>query len=668
MRPAATPTVRTRRNGDCAVIEISNPPLNTSTASLRGGLFEAIDDMSRGGFSSAVLIGGGGTFVSGSDVHEFSGPIARPELPEVIEAIERSPIPFVAALDGYALGGGFELALACDARLGTPGLKVGLPEIEWGILPGAGGIQRLTRLVGKATALDIMLGAGLLDATTALQLGILSEVVGSADLESAAVAVSQRISKDSLVERDVPSSSLEEIGRIVERYRRSRADYPGLMDAVNLTLAVDQRLPAVGLEEERAAFNRLRVSQPAAAFRYIRFAEIRAPKSSSIAGVKAKPIVRIGVVGAGTMGAGIARLCAGSGLPTTITDIDSERAADVARGIDSLTSGSIEELAGCDLVIEAVVEEMAVKRELFARLEAVVAPDAVLASNTSYLDLNEMAQLLGDPSRFVGLHFFNPAERMKLLEVIRGARTSDRVLASVLSLARTLGKTAIIAGVTDGFVANRMFAAYRRECEVLLQDGAYVDQIDQAIKEFGFRMGPFEVADLSGLDIAWSRRKRLADSRSAQERYVDIPDRLCEAGRLGRKTGAGYYRYDSGTGRPTVDDQVTSLILESSSQAGVVRRTFTDGEIVGRAVAALTNEAAHILSDGVAAKPGDIDVAAVLGYGFPRHRGGPLWYSANLGLNEHVRNLDALMESAGSEVTPVGDIGGLFEEVLASSR
>ncbi|MBX3093318.1 MAG: enoyl-CoA hydratase/isomerase family protein [Cryobacterium sp.] len=648
MTEVADATVRVRSRGACAVIEFSNPPLNTSTSALRRQLLAAIEDVQRGAYTAAVLIGDHGTFISGSDVKEFSGPIAEPELPRILSVIERSAIPFVAALDGNALGGGLELALACDGRIASDGCRISLPEIEWGILPGAGGIQRLTRLIGKSRALDTILSGRALSSEKALELGIVDETSEAAELEPRAVELALRIAKRPLVNLEASTEDFEQLGAIIEEHRRAREGYPGLPEAITLTLAVGTEPAETGLIREREAFDRLRVSPAAAAFRHLRFGELRAGRSRGSA-EGAPEITSVGVVGAGTMGAGIARLCAASGISTLITDLDLQRSAEVAADVPQLESAPLEGLADCDLVIESVVEELDVKRALFAELNRILPGSAVLATNTSYLDINAIAEPVTDRTRFLGLHFFNPAERMKLLEVIPGAQTSGPVLHAALRLARRLGKTSIVAGVSDGFVVNRLFAAYRRECEVMLQDGAYVDQIDSAMRGFGFKMGPFEVADLSGLDVAWSRRKRLAPLRAPTERYVDIPDQLCEAGRLGRKAGVGYYRYDSNS-RARVDSEVTAIVLESSQRAGIVRRPFDADEIVGRVVAAITNEGALLLEDGIAERASDIDVASVLGFGFPRARGGPLWFSSQRETAEHDRQMTAVLRSSGTEL------------------
>ena len=657
-------SVRLTIDGAVAVIVFSNPPVNTSNAAMRKALLEAVTTAEQSA-QAAVLIGDHDTFISGSDVREFDRAISKPELPEVIEAIERSPIAFVAALDGYALGGGLELAFACDMRIGTPRLQVGLPEVSLGFLPGAGGIQRLTRLAGRSAALELILGAGRITGLRAQELGVIDTITDPAELLSTATISAQAAHKRRVIELPVPGDSTQDLAAVIEKYRRRSNGMPGVADSITLTLDVGTRPAAEGLLAERTAFDDLRARPEAAALRYLAFAERRAPRPATPLKPATRQVSSAAVIGAGAMGAGIARVLASGGVSVRVYDTDPARVEKVVATTFGLTATTeLTDIAGVDLVIEAVPEDLGLKLAILTELETIVDDDCILASNTSYLDLDRLAEPLRCPERIVGLHFFNPAERMPLVEVVRAAVTAEQVVDAMLRLAKGIGKTAIIAAAADGFLANRVFAAYRRECEVMLQDGGYVDQIDDALRSTGFAMGPFEVADLSGLQIAWSRRQRQAVGRPATHRYVDIPDRLCTAGRFGRSTGLGYYRYDPGRGR-MVDPAVTAAVLESAREAGVRRRTLGTDEIIGRALAALTNEAISAVRDGISQRPSDIDVAAVLGFGFPRHLGGPLWWSASRGVDTHRSYLKLVAEAGGDEIQPDWEVEELFQQLRA---
>lgn len=648
-----TGPVRIEREGPLAFIVIDNPPVNAGSHAVRQGLLDAIGDITADpAIKAGVLIGAGRTFIAGSDLKEFDLPLAEPQLPAVIAAIEALPKPIVAALHGAALGGGYELALGCDARIAAPGTVVGLPETTLGIIPGAGGTQRLPRLVGTAAAIEMVCSGRRVPAAEALSLGMIDAMAeGEAELRSAAGAHALALSgKAPVIVRKLPDEPAEAEERAAEKALSAGRGRPHIAAAIEHVRAAGRVPAAEGLAKERAAFERLRVSDEAKALRYVFFAEREAARGAAGPAARPRPVSRFGVVGAGTMGAGIAHAILQAGYPVALVERDPEalargertiaqtlgKAADTGRigageaqeALARLTTGlDAALLSESDVIIEAVIEDLGVKQEVFALLDTVAKPGAVLATNTSYLDIDAIAEATGRPESVIGLHFFSPAHVMRLLEVVRGARTADDVLATGLAVARLLGKQPVEAGNGFGFIGNRIYAAYRSACEFMLEDGALPHEVDGALEAFGFAMGPFAVADLSGLDIAWHMRRQQAAYRDPASRYVTIPDQLCEAGRLGRKTGAGYYRYGENARRGERDPEVEDLIVNASAAAGRTRRPFSAEQIQRRALAAMINEAALVLSDGIARQPGDIDVVMVNGYGFPRWKGGPIHWA-----------------------------------------
>ncbi|WP_395453726.1 3-hydroxyacyl-CoA dehydrogenase NAD-binding domain-containing protein (plasmid) [Azospirillum melinis] len=646
-------TVRLERDGGVAVIVIDNPPVNAGSAAVRRGLLDAVATVAADpDLEAAVLIGAGKTFIAGSDLREFGQPLEEPQLPAVIAAIEACAKPVVAALHGAALGGGFELALGCDARVAAPGTRVGLPEVTLGMIPGAGGTQRLPRLVGVSTAIGLICEGRRVAAADALALGLVDMVVKAQSLRASAVAHARGLAgaKNRVADRPVPPEPAERIEAAASAALRAGRGRPPVVEAIRAVRAAAGRPLDEALAEERAVFQRLRLETEAFARRHLFFAERDSARLPGLVGVAARRLERIGVIGAGTMGTGIVIAALGAGLPVTLLERDAQalesgmaRLRDhYARRVDGgkMSAGEAGKrlaaldpttdmvaLATTDLVIEAVFEDLPVKQDLFRRLDAVLAPGTVLASNTSYLDLDAIAAATGRPQDVVGLHFFSPANVMRLLEVVRGAKTAPDALATGLALAKRLGKLPVVAGNAFGFIGNRIYAAYRRQCEFLIEEGALPADVDAALERFGFAMGPFAVADLSGLDIAWRMRRQQAATRDPAARYVEIPDRLCEAGRFGRKTGAGYYRYPSGAKRGEPDPEVTALIEAASAAKGIARAAVSDGEIVTRVLLTMVNEAACLLSEGVAARASDIDLVLVNGYGFPAWEGGPLFWA-----------------------------------------
>jgi 3-hydroxyacyl-CoA dehydrogenase len=671
---ATASRVRIERAGAVALIIIDNPPVNAGSLEVRRGLLAAVQTISADDtIKAAVLLGAGTTFVVGSDIREFGKPLEEPQLPAVIAAIEQCPKPIVAAIHGAALGGGFELALGCDVRVALPDAVVGLPEVTLGMIPGAGGTQRVPRLVGVAAAIGIVCSGRRIRATEAVSLALI-DVVVTGDLRAGAIDYAlalgragrkRRLSEVSVVP-DTPEQ-VENAERAAMRAGRGRPQVAAAIEAVKSAAAVPY---AQALARERAVFQELRMSTEAAALRHLFFAEREAKKVAGLQGATARPIARVGVVGAGTMGVGIAICFADAGMSVTLIDQDQET---VARALTRLrevydrsvgagrldaddaaarvarvrVSDDFDLLADAELVVEAVFESIDAKTAVFRRLDAVLHPGAVMASNTSYLDLDQLAAQTSRPENVVGMHFFSPAQVMRLLEVVRGKRTSADTLATTLALAGNIRKLAVVAAVGEGFIGNRIYAAYRRQCEFMLEEGAYPEQIDAALEQFGFSMGPFAVGDMSGLDIAWRMRQRQQATRDPRARYVDIPDRLCEQGRFGQKSGAGWYRYQAGTRKGTVDPEVHALIDSASSARGMTRHAFSVGEIQQRALLTMVNEAALILDEGIAARASDIDLVLVNGYGFPKYRGGPLFWASHQERNAVLSGIDAIGAVSG---------------------
>ena len=659
--PAATrfsATVFGRVEAGILLVTIDHPPVNATSQDVRAGLIAAIRHANSAGtgVSAVVLTGAGTTFIGGADIREFGQPVTEPTLPDVIDAIEASDRPVVAALNGAALGGGLEVALACHHRIAVPSARLGLPDVKLGIVPGAGGTQRLPRLIGIPASIDIIATGRMVPASEAQTLGIIDALAEAADLSAAAIAAARQSAEASprrtgtlAVPSATPGAIDTAATRALARSRGQRAP----AEAVRLVrLSADLPL-AAGLTAERETFLELRGSPEAAALRHVFFAERAAAKVDGLDGITAIPVATIGVVGLGLMGSGIAMAALDGGYKVIGVE-QSEAAAEAGRSrlvglmdrslksgrltdagkadrLGRLTiAGSLDALAEVDLVIEAVFDDMEVKSTLFRALSAIVRPDTILGTNTSYLDPDRLADAATHPERVVGLHFFSPANVMRLAEIVRCARTAPAVLATGLTVARKLGKLPIVTGVTEGFIGNRVFSAYRREAEFLIEDGASPEAVDRAMEDYGFAMGPFAVFDLAGLEIAWAKRKRLAATRNPADRYVDIPDRLCEAGRFGQKTGRGWYDYSSGSRRP--DPDVAELIAAARAAKGLVPRDLPATEIVTRLLSAMATEGEALLSEGIAARSSDIDLVMINGYGFPAHKGGPMFAATAGGL------------------------------------
>ncbi len=666
---SGTVHVETRAAGPETIftlITLDYPPLNIGSQAMRADLARAIAGLrDTPDLLGIVLRGANGNFVAGSDIREFDAPPRPPHLPDIIAALEAFPKPVVAAIEGTALGGGFELALGCDARVAAPGAVIGLPEVSLGLIPGAGGTQRVPRLTGQARAIDLITSGRRLGAAEALSSGLVDAVAGE-DLIDGAVAYLRRLAgaKRVLTALPVPPDSPEAVaGAEQEALRRARGK-DAVAEAIAAIRDAGTQPPDAGLAAERERSLRLRKGPQCKALRHLFLAERAALKGPAEG--RRQPLETVGVVGAGRMGQGIALALAGAGLTVRLAERDEDA---LAAGIEALSQtahdlavrgripaagaltarihgGPLEAMADCDLIVEAILEDMGAKTTLFTRLDALVRPDAILATNTSYLDIDRIAAATARPERVAGLHFFNPAHVMRLVEVIRAARTTPDAVASLVALCRRLGKIPLIAGVGEGFIGNRIFSAYRRHCEFLLEEGCQPNDVDRAMRAFGMAMGPFAVFDLAGLDIAWATRKRLAPTRDPRTRYVDIPDRLCERGRFGRKTGKGWYDYTSDP-KGIPDHEVRALIEEAVREKARPQVPLSDDAIRNRLLAAMVNEAALVLEDGIAGRAADIDLVMVHGYGFPALTGGPLHWAAHQPHDAILEAVTAMAEAEG---------------------
>jgi 3-hydroxyacyl-CoA dehydrogenase len=645
-----------------ALLTIDNPPVNALPHAVRAALDEGLSRALADEAVEAIVVNAAGrTFPAGADMSEFGQPPAEPRLPDLLARIEASPKPVVAAIHGAALGGGLELALACHYRLAAEDARLGLPEVTVGLVPGAGGTQRLPRLTGARFALDLMLKGKAATADEAAEAGLVDGVV-EGDLESAAVAFAQSLKEEDLGPRPTaevatgfadPAAYLAAVAEAREAQRDNVLDAPRrVVDCVEAALLMPIE---TGLVYERAAFDDLVASPQSAALRHLFFAERRAARFPGLEGVAHRELGALGVVGGGTMGAGITVALLGGDFSVTLLERD-EGALEtaVARVVDILDSAvrrgrmtpeardrrlerlrgalDYEALSGCDLVIEAVYEDLPAKQAVFAALDAVLAPGAILATNTSYLDIDLLAAGTSRAADVIGLHFFSPAHVMRLLEIVVGQETAPATVATALALAKHLGKVPVRAEVSDGFIANRMLVAYRKAADEILEDGASVAEVDAAMRAFGFPLGPYQVADLAGLDISWARRKRLAPTRDPHARYVAIGDLLCEAGRFGQKNGRGYYAYRKGSTVAVEDPEVARIIDLERKRKGIAPRRFSPEEIARRCLIAMVNEGARLVEEGVAQRPSDIDVAMVHGFAFPRWRGGPMKWADLAGL------------------------------------
>ncbi|MGQ7937125.1 3-hydroxyacyl-CoA dehydrogenase NAD-binding domain-containing protein [Paraburkholderia sp. D1E] len=663
LNPSADVVTRELR-GKVLLVTIDHAPVNALSADVRRGLLAAIEAADADKAVEAVLIvGAGRNFIAGADIREFGKPPVPPSLPDVCNRIETCTKPVVAAIHGAALGGGLEVALAAHYRLAVEGAKLGLPEVQLGLLPGAGGTQRTPRLIGAQAALDLILSGRHAGAKEALALGLIDRLGSSDDILAEGLTyVHELLAAHAPVRRTRDAAALGDRAACLAAVATARAETAkksrGLFSPLKIVDAVEAAVEQAfedGLQLERKLFLQCIDSPQRAGLIHAFFAEREVLKAPETRDAKPRALNTIGVVGGGTMGAGIAVAVLDAGLPVTMIERDDaslargrahiEKVYDglIAKGrmsaekkADVMTrwhgSTSYDALAEADLVIEAVFEDLLVKQAVFAELDRVCKAGAVLATNTSYLDIDAIAASISRPADVIGLHFFSPANIMKLLEVVVPKQVSADVVATAFELAKKLRKTPVRAGVCDGFIGNRVLAVYRSAADAMMEDGASPYQIDAAVRAFGFPMGPFQVVDLAGGDIGWATRKRRAATRNPEARYVQIADRLCERGWFGQKTGRGFYLYPEGSRSGTPDPEVDAIIEAERERAGVTPRTFADEEIMRRYMAAMINEGANVVHEGIALRPLDVDVTFLYGYGFPRYRGGPMKYADTVGL------------------------------------
>ena len=654
-----TSAVNYTLTGRIGVISVDNPPVNALSHAVRQGLLNAFETAAADDSEAVLLICEGRTFIAGADISEFGKPLREPWLPDLYNRIEASKKIVVSAIHGTALGGGFEAALATHYRCALASAKVGLPEVKLGLLPGAGGTQRTTRLAGVEAALGLMTSGVPIHAERALALGLVDRIVDGELLAEALAWANDLLDGGATPRRSgeqpVPAydASIFDMHRAtLAKKARGQLAPQAIVDCVEaaVTMSFDE-----GLRFERDRFMSLMQGEQSAALRHFFFAERQASKVEGLAKeTPTRPIESVGIIGGGTMGGGIAMSFANAGIPVTLVEINDEAlqrglvivrrnyegsvkrgklSEDDAAANLALISGATDyaALADVDLVIEAVFEDPGLKKEIFAKLDEACKAGAILATNTSYQDVNAIAAATRRPKDVIGLHFFSPAHIMKLLEVVRAEKTADDVLATCMRLAKRIRKVPVVSGVCYGFIGNRMLQPYARQTQLLLLEGATPAQVDAAMEGFGMAMGPLRVFDLAGLDVGYKARQALPESERGDPASYRVPDLLVEAGRLGQKSGAGFYAYDENH-RPSPDVEVQRIIEESAAELGIPRREISDEEIVKRLVGALLDEGREIVEEGIAQRASDIDVVYVYGYGFPAYRGGPMFYGDTAGL------------------------------------
>jgi 3-hydroxyacyl-CoA dehydrogenase len=675
--PMSTPSpVRYTVSERIAVLTIANPPVNALGWAVRQGLMQGIQQAEADpAVHAVVIVGEGKAFIAGADIREFGQPPQDPWLPEVCKAIEACSKHVVAAIHGPALGGGLEVALAAHARIATVTAKLGLPEVQLGLLPGAGGTQRTPRLIGAAAALDLMLSGRHVGAPEALRLGLIDHIATSDDILAEGIAHARHL----LALEDAPRRSGEQTEAMADRAAQQAAidaakaqagQARGLFSPLQIVACVQDALDLPfeeGLAQERERFNACLASPQRGGLIHAFFAERETAKVPEAKAGTPRPLQQVGVIGGGTMGAGIAVSLLDAGLNVTLIERD-QAALDAGAGrVRKVYEGQVAKgklsaegladklarlalstdyaaLAPADLVIEAVFEDLGVKQAVFAQLQAVCKPGAVLATNTSYLDINAIAASTTRPQDVIGLHFFSPANIMKLLEIVVPAQVSPDVVATAFELAKKLKKVPVRARVCDGFIGNRILAVYRTAADHMLEDGASPYDIDRMARAFGFPIGPYEMSDLAGGDIGWATRKRRAATRDPAlppARYVQIADRLCERGWFGQKTGRGWYVYEAGSRAGKEDPEVLAIVEAERQRTGITPRSFTADELERRYIAAMVNEAAKVVAEGIALRPLDVDVTLLYGYGFPRHKGGPLHHADQIGLPRILADIQA---------------------------
>ncbi len=667
------------------IITVHNPPVNALSQHVRQGLLESFTAAGKDDTIAAVLICAGRTFIAGADITEFGKPLQPPNFLDAMEIIEHLSKPVVAAIHGTALGGGLETALCCHYRVAVPSARVGLPEVTLGLLPGGGGTQRLPRLIGPEAALEAIISGAPMSAGQAQRVGVIDEVVTEGRLLDGAKAFARQLIADGAALKKVRDLNdkvtgvdlaiFDTVRQQADKTRRGFEAPQRCIDCVEAacTLPFDE-----GLAKEQELFRQVLTSQQSAAQRHIFFAERAAAKVSDMPkDTPTRTIRKVGIIGAGTMGGGIAMNFANAGVPVTILETDREfldkgltvvrsnyersakrgrftpeqveaRMGLITPALDYATLGEV------DLVVEAVFENMEVKKQVFAQLDTVTKPECILATNTSTLNVDEIASVTTRPDKVIGTHFFSPANVMRLLEIVRGDKTSFETLATTQAVGKAIQKIGVVVGVCDGFVGNRMLHKYSAQAQYLLEEGSLPQDVDGAVYDLGLAMGPFAMGDLAGLDVGWRIRqgKGLPDSLPAGARYCSIPDRICELGRYGQKTGAGYYAYEPGDRTPRPDPAIEELITNYSKEKGIMRRPISREEIVERLIYALVNEGAKILEEGIAQRASDIDVIYVYGYGFPAYLGGPMFYADTVGLKKVYERICTFAEHDPSSWQP----------------
>lgn len=675
------PLVSLNLEDDIGVIEINNPPVNALSQGVRHQMLECLAHAQSDPLVRAIVITcQGDTFVAGADLKEFDQPLMEPHLPDLLRAIENSQKPVIAALHGSVLGGGLELALACHVRIAHENTILGLPELSLGLIPGAGGTQRLVRLCGALNAVDLVIAGNRVTAAQAHAIGLVDGYVDT-DIQTAATEQARRLiftdqpwgrTRDRLI----PSHDADELGKKISTLMRKKVGEQApqaALDAINAALTQPFE---VGMAFERSLFIERRQSEQSKALRHVFFSEralINRTRKLAANG-QAPSIQKIAVIGSGTMGSGIAICMANAGLNVNLIDVQDVALQRGVKIVDDyyrdallkgrlnaqeaehrraliLPSSSMEAAADADLVIEAVFEDMEVKRTVFRQLDALCRPDAILATNTSYLDVEAIADCTSRPQQVLGMHFFSPAPVMKLLEVVRTSLTDKAVLSAALSLGQRIGKVAVTVGVCDGFVGNRLLAAREKEAMFLLEEGALPEDVDRVMRSFGFPIGPFELRDMAGVDVAWRNRQGRFSQLSEREQRCDWVDTLHAAGRLGQKSAAGFYLYEDGSRRALKDPWITELLEQHRERLSITRRDISDQEIEERCLFAMINEAAWLIDNDIVGHPSDIDLVWINGYGFPRYRGGLTYYADQLGLEYVAKSIKRYNADAGKELS-----------------
>ena len=662
---------------EIGVITVDNPPVNALSQAVRQGLLDAIREAQTDASRAVLIHCEGRTFIAGADITEFGKPPVEPYLPSLLNEIEASRKLVVAALHGTALGGGLETALASHYRIALDSAKVGLPEVNLGLLPGAGGTQRVPRLAGIEAALDLIVSGAPIPASRAAEIGLVDKVASGDVLDKAIAYVHELLEQRAPIRRTseldvtpVNNAVFDDYRKNLARKARSQTAPQRIVDCIEAASTLSFE---AGLKTERELFMECMRDPQSASLQYMFFAEREAAKVRGMSRDTARRDIKtVGIIGGGTMGGGIAMSFANAGIPVTLIEINDEALERGLSIVDKNYAGSVKRgklsedkaascrrlitgatdygaLADADLVIEAVFEDPNLKKEIFARLDATCKPGAILATNTSYQDVNAIAAATNRPESVLGMHFFSPANIMKLLEVVRADKTADDVLATVMALAKRIRKVAVVSGVCYGFIGNRMLQGYFRETQLCLIEGGTAESIDAAMYDWGMAMGPISVADLAGLDVGYKARQALPEDQRGDPRSYRVPDALVEMDRLGQKSGAGFYSYDPATRKKSSDPTVLEVVEREAKQLGIDRHPITADEIVDRLIYALVNEGLRILEEGIAQRPSDIDVVYVYGYGFPAWRGGPMHYADSVGLDTVLARIKEFGERFGEE-------------------